>query len=104
MLAAAMRSRGDVAADDGDGQLRCFMGNLSHGLFGARDEDRLFQQVGRRIAANGQFGKNHQLRSSINSAASKVKNFADVTVKVPNRRVDLGKRDLHVDSVSEASG
>ena len=78
------------------------MGDLRDGLFGAGDEDGFLQQIGGRISADGQFWEDDELRVRINGTLRKLKNFPDVTVEVPDGRIDLGKRNLHVDSVSEA--
>ena len=101
-LLARSRGRcGDVAADDGQWVAagRCG-GNLRDGLRGPRHKGWLIQKIGRRVTANCQLREHDNVRLGCGSLPGELDDFLRISLKIPNRGVDLGKSDLHFYSLS----
>ena len=69
-------------------------------LAGAGDEGGFLEQVGGRVAADGELGKEHEISASVLGAAGEFEDLLGVSVKVADGGVDLGERDLHTSSVA----
>ena len=63
-FAGAVVGGGDVSAEYGSAAVRGAGGELLYDLAGAGDEGGFLEQVGRRIAANGELGKEHEVSAS----------------------------------------
>src|SRR6185437_5612133 len=94
LAGSAMRGR-DVATDDSGLSIRRARSNLLNGLSSASDKGGLLQQVGGRVAADGEFRKEHETGSALRGPLSEFKNLAGVPVEVADGGIDLGERDLH---------
>jgi hypothetical protein len=86
------------AADDGDSAGA--LGYVLDGFTIAGDEGGLFDEIARRIAANGEFGKKNQLGAGLAGALGEIDDFRGVAVEIPDGRIDLSQRNDHVFSLN----
>ena len=64
-----------------------------------RDERFLFQQIGRPVPTHGQFRKHNQIRAQRLGTLRKLKYLPRISYEVSDRRIDLGKGNLHTTSL-----
>jgi hypothetical protein len=95
-----MFRRGHITGDHRNAILRRGPGNLEQGLAAARHKRRLFQQVGWRIAADGELGKKHQVRATLLRSTGKFEDFCGISAEIANGGIDLSERNLHSFSVA----
>ena len=93
-------SRGDVSGDHCDGIIRRGPRNLAQSLAAARNEGRFLQQIGRRIAADGQLRKQHQAGATLLCPPRKCEDFCGISAEIADGGIDLSERDLHSFSVA----
>jgi hypothetical protein len=73
------------------------------GLLILRHKGRLLDQIARRVAAHGKFGKDDQARTGGGGAATKVYDSRGIPAEVTNGRIDLPQRNLHSLSLIDAA-
>ena len=98
-LAALAVRRQRHARQHGGGQLAGGRGQLIDGRAAAGQKAGLFKKVGRRIAADGQFGKDREPRAQRGGAPAGGNNLFKVSGEIPDRGIDLGQCDLHTSSL-----
>ena len=93
-LACLHGSRGNKAADDGN--LRHGSRNLLGHALAAADEGGFFQQVTRRITANGKFGEKHHLCAGGMGPPRKIDDLFCITAEIANGWIDLSQGNFHI--------
>ncbi len=93
-------SRGHVPRDYSDGIARRGASNLAQSFAAARNEGGFLQQIGGRIAADSQLGKQHQVGAPLLRSACKFEDFCGISAEIADGGIDLGERDLHSFSVA----
>ena len=100
-LAGIRRCRQRYAGEDGRGQVASGRGQFIDGCAAAGEKAGLLKEVGRRIAADGQLGKDGEPRALVGGAPADVNNFFKISGEIPDRGVDLGECDLHTSSLMQ---
>ena len=90
----AVGRKGD-AGKHGNGQFARCRSQFVHGRSAAGQEAGFLKEVGGRIAADGELGKDRKARALFRRAAAGGNDLLEVSGKITNRGVDLGQRDLH---------
>ena len=85
------------------GRLRGGLSKFIDGCAAAREKAGLLKEVGRRIAADGQFGKDREPGALIGGAPGGGDDFFEIAGEIPDRGVDLGQCDLHISSLKETT-
>ena len=75
-------------------------GDFFCGLAISFDEPRTIDQVARRIATDAQFREENKVDASALGSQGVVDDFGGISVKVPDRRVNLSERNPHLNSVT----
>ena len=99
-LAASVLCGSDEAGDDGDGQRGGCGGDFLHGFSGAGDEGGFFEEIGGRIAADGEFGEDDEIGVGCGGLVGEIHDFGGVAVEIPDGGIDLCQRDLHCFSLA----
>ena len=73
--------------------------NLLQSLARLQNKRLLLQQIRRPVPTNSQLRKQHQVRTQPLCALGKLQNLSRIPYEVPNRRIYLGKRNLHTISL-----
>lgn len=91
---------GHISGYNGDAIPGRGAGNLAKRLAAPCDEFRFLQQIGRRITANGQLGKQDEVSATLLRPAREIDDFCGVPAEIPHGGIDLGQRNLHSFSVA----
>ena len=83
------------ACQHGRGQLARSEGQFVHRGTAAGKEAGLFKKVGGRIAADGELGEDGEARTLLRRSPADSDDSFEISGEIPNRRIDLGQRDLH---------
>ena len=104
-LSAAAGGRQRNSNDDCGGQTARHRSQLIDGRSAADKKAWFLKKIRRRIAADGEFGKDREPCSCFSCAATCGNNFFEVSGEISNRRIDLGQCDLHTSSLQrQANG
>ncbi len=87
------------ARQHGGGQVAGGRGQLIDGRAAASQETRLFQEVGGRVTAEDQLGKDGEPRALGGRATAGRDNLIKISGEIPDSWIDLGQRDLHSSSL-----
>ena len=98
-LARLASGRKGHARQHGGRQIARGRGQLIDGRTAAGQKARLFKEVGGRIAADDQFGKDSKPRALGSGATAGRNNFFKISGEIPDSWIDLGQRDLHTSSL-----
>ena len=87
------------ARQHGGRQIARCRGQLIDGRTAAGQEAWFFKEVGWRVPADDQFGKDGQPRAQCGRATAGGNDFFKISGEIPDRWIDLGQCDLHISSL-----